>query len=688
MTEGKGSESLGNSQRVTPEQHYDRQAADDSITSKSGSLEQACEMAPVHKVSIPRRVAVAREFEDAVKEALFPDDPLRQFKNQPARRKFSLGLTYVFPVFEWGKGYNLQALKGDIIAGLTIGSLCIPQDIGYSKLANLPAKYGLYTSFVSPLVYSIFGSSRHIAIGPVAVVSILMGTMLNDALGAQNNCDTSAASPSKSCIGVQDSYLSLAFTATFFAGLFQFALGLLRLGFTIDFLSHAAIVGFMAGAAVTIGLQQLKGLLGISTAHFTKKTDLVSVMDSVWHHTNEWNWETILIGLFFLAFLLIAKFIAKKRPRLFWVAAVAPLISVILSTAFVKVTRVDKHGVAIVKKISTGVNPSSVGQLHFQGHYVGQAAKIGFIAGLIALTEGIAIGRTFASLKDYKVDGNKEMLAFGIMNMIGSCTSCYTATGSFSRSAVNYNSGCQTTISNVVMSLMVLIVLAALTPLFKYTPNCILASIIINAVISLIDIKAAILIWKIDKLDFLACLGAFLGVLFVSVEIGLLIAVGLSIAKILLHVTRPRTSLLGNIPGTNIYQNVHQYADANRVPGLLLVQIDSAIYFSNSNYIRERLLRWVDDEEEVAKSNGVRLRFVIVEMSPVTNIDTTGIHSFVELYTTLQKRQLQLAIANPGSGVIQKLDEAKFVELVGQEWFFLTVGEAVQVCSRLVRMEI
>ncbi|KAI5056547.1 hypothetical protein GOP47_0028365 [Adiantum capillus-veneris] len=648
----------------------------------------------VHRVSIPQKGTLAQGLELAVRETFFPDDPLRPFKGQSGSRRLSLGLRYLLPIFDWGRGYNLSTFRRDLIAGLTIGSLSIPQDIGYSKLAGLPPIFGLYTSFVPPLVYSIFGVSRDIAIGPVAVVSILLGTLASDNLAlpasATAKCDTTSTTfVNADCSTYREAYLALIFTATFFTGIFQAALGLLRLGFIIDFLSHAAIVGFMAGAAITIGLQQVKGLLGIATGSFTRNTDIVSVMRSVFEHTNEWSWETIVIGLFFLAFLLLAKFIGKRKPKLFWVPAIAPLTSVILSTAFVTVTHANNHGVSIVGKLDGHINPSSVGRLVFQGEVLKHAVVVGFEASLIALTEAIAIGRTFASMKNYHIDGNKEMIAFGVMNIVGSCSSCYVATGSFSRSAVNYNAGCQTPVSNMVMSAMVLVVLAVATPLFHNTPNCILASIIINAVISLIDVKAAILIWKVDKLDFIACLGAFLGVLFASVEIGLLIAVALSVAKILLHVTRPHTALLGNIPGTSIYRNVQQYPDAIRMPGIMVVRIDAAIYFSNSNYIRERILRWLDEEgDRIKKENGVPLQYAIIEMSPVTNIDTTGIHSFEDLLRTLRKREIQLAFANPGTGVIQKLNDAGFVHSLGHEWFFLTVGEAIQVCSRLLKADV
>ncbi|TYJ00230.1 hypothetical protein E1A91_A13G072900v1 [Gossypium mustelinum] len=626
----------------------------------------------VHKVGVPPKQNLLKEIAGTVKETFFADDPLRQFKDQPRSRKLVLVFQALFPIFEWGRNYSLSKFKGDLIAGLTIASLCIPQDIGYAKLANLDPQYGLYSSFVPPLIYAFMGSSRDIAIGPVAVVSLLLGTLL------QNEID-----PSENPVD----YLRLAFTATFFAGITQFTLGFFRLGFLIDFLSHAAIVGFMAGAAITIALQQLKGLLGIKK--FTKKTDIVSVMRSAWsaaHHG--WNWETILIGMSFLAFLLVAKYIGKKKKKLFWVPAIAPLISVVLSTFFVYITRADKHGVQIVKHIRRGINPSSLNEIFFSGEYLAKGFRIGVLAGMIALTEAVAIGRTFASMKDYQLDGNKEMVALGTMNVVSSMTSCYVATGSFSRSAVNYMAGCNTAASNIVMSSVVLLTLELITPLFKYTPNAILASIIISAVISLVDIEAMTLIWKIDKFDFVACIGAFFGVVFSSVEIGLLIAVSISFAKILLQVTRPRTAVLGKIPRTTVYRNILQYPAATKVPGILIVRVDSAIYFSNSNYVKERILRWLADEEEQLKeSSRPGVQYLIVEMSPVTDIDTSGIHAMEELFRSLEKRDVKLVLANPGPVVVDKLHASKFHEMIGEDRIFLTVEDAIVTCAPKMDLE-
>ncbi|XP_022766376.1 sulfate transporter 1.3-like [Durio zibethinus] len=620
----------------------------------------------LHKVGVPPKRNLFREFTATVKETFFADDPLRPFRDQPSSQKLILGAQAIFPILEWGRSYSWRKFRGDIIAGLTIASLCIPQDIGYAKLANLDPQYGLYSSFIPPLVYAFMGSSRDIAIGPVAVVSLLLGTMLS-----------SEIDPSKNAV----EYRRLAFTATFFAGITQATLGFLRLGFLIDFLSHAAIVGFMGGAAVTIALQQLKGLLGIK--EFTKKPDIVSVMHSVWGNVHHgWNWQTILIGVIFLSFLLFAKYIGKRNRKFFWVPSIAPLISVVLSTFFVYVTHAEKKGVQIVRNIEKGINPSSVNQIYFSGEYLLKGLKIGAVAGMIALMEAVAIGRTFASMKDYQIDGNKEMVALGVMNVVGSMTSCYVATGSFSRSAVNFMAGCETAVSNIIMSCVVFLTLEFITPLFKYTPNAVLAAIIISAVVGLFDVQAAILIWKIDKLDFVACLGAFLGVVFASVEIGLLVAVTISFAKILLQVTRPRTAILGKLPRSSVYRNIQQYPEAAKVPGILIVMVDSAIYFSNSNYVKERILRWLMDEEERVKAAcQPTIQSLIVEMSPVTDIDTSGIHALEELHRSLQKKGVQFILANPGPVVIEKLYASNFENLIGEDKIFLTVADAVSSCA-------
>ncbi|TYG88205.1 hypothetical protein ES288_A12G003300v1 [Gossypium darwinii] len=500
------------------------------------------------------------------------------------------------------------------------------------------------SSFIPPLVYAMMGSSRVNA--------------------AQN----------------PTLFLHLAFTATFFAGILQASLGLLRLGFIVDFLSHATIVGFMAGAATVVILQQLKGILGLD--HFTHSTDIISVFRSVFSQIHQWRWESGVLGVGFLFFLLVTRYFSKRRPKFFWISAMAPLTSVILGSLLVYLTHAEKHGVQVIGNLKKGLNPLSFGDLVFTKPYITTCLKTGIITGIIALAEGIAVGRSFAMFKHYHIDGNKEMVAIGTMNIVGSCFSCYLTTGPFSRSAVNFNAGCKTAMSNVIMAIAVMLTLLFLTPLFYYTPIVVLSAIIISAMLGLIDYEAAIHLWNVDKFDFLVCIGAYIGVVFASVEVGLVIAVAISVVRLLLFVARPRTSVLGNLPDSTIYRNVEQYPNANHVHGVLILEIDAPIYFANSSYLRERISRWIDEEEDKLKATGkTSLQYVILDMTAVGNIDTSGISMLEELKKTTERRELKLVLANPGAEVMKKLNKSKFLENIGQEWIYLTVGEAVEACN-------
>ena len=250
--------------------------------------------------------------------------------------------------------------------------------------------------------------------------------------------------------------------------------------------------------------------------------------------------------------------------------------------------------------------------------------------------------------------------------------------GSFSRSAVNYNAGAKTIVSNIVMAAMVLVTLLFLMPLFYYTPNLILAAIIITAVIGLIDYRGAIHLWKLDKLDFLVFLCSFVGVLFFSVQLGLGIAVGVSVLKIILHVTRPNTTVLGNIPGTQIYRSINCYENALREPCFLILSIESPILFANSTYLQERVLRWVREEEErIQENDESALECVILDMTAVTAIDTSGIDAMFELRKRLERRSLHLVLVNLAGTVIEKLHRSKLLDLFGSNGLYLTVAEAV-----------
>ncbi|CAN1814877.1 Sulfate transporter 2.1 [Linum perenne] len=528
-------------------------------------------------------------------------------------------LRSMFPILSWARNYKVKMFKNDLMAGLTLASLCIPQSIGYATLANLEPQYGMYTSVIPPLIYAVMGTSREMAIGPVAVVSLLLSSMLQKLQDPTVN---------------PDGFRNLVFTATLFAGVFQAAFGLFRLGFLVDFLSHAAIVGFMAGAAIVIGLQQLKGLLGIT--HFTNKTDVVSVGEAVWrsvHHS--WNPYNFVLGFSFLCFIMVSRIVGRRYKKLFWLGPVAPLISVALSTLIVYLTKADEHGVNIIKHIKGGLNPSSLHHLQLNDPHIGEVVKTGLVVAIIALTEAVAVGRSFSTMKGYSINGNKEMVAIGFMNIVGSCTSCYVATGSFSRSAVNFSAGCETALSNVVMAVTVFLCLELFTKLLYYTPMAILASIILSALPGLIDFDEA-----------------------------------------------PGTEILGRMPGTDMFCDIHQYPMAIQAPQVLAIRIKSGLLcFANANFIKEKIMSLATEEDEkTSKANGRRtIQLVVLDLSNLTSIDVSGIASLEELHKNLIYNEVELAISNPRWEVMHKLKRANFVSKLGGE-VFLTVGEAMDSC--------
>ncbi|GBG79450.1 hypothetical protein CBR_g29597, partial [Chara braunii] len=429
----------------------------------------AREDSPECKVTIPPKRAI---LDDAM--SILPvtavRDPFKDFRGKRRREQIKLLIYSIFPIVEWIQQYSWKLFRDDIIAGLTIASLAVPQDIAYAKLAHLPAENGLYSSLLPPYVYSVFGSSRQLAIGPVAVVSLLLGELLNKEFKPyldRKGIATDKASDKLGSFDPNPQYVYFAFLVTFLTGLIQLGLGLFRLGFIIEYMSHSVVVGFMAGAAVTIAGSQLKGLLGYTT--YTPKSNIQSIINSIHEHTEQFKWQTFTLGMVFLTYLLIAKVLAKKNKKFFYFAATGPLVSVVLSAAFIKVAGIKRLHVKTVGRLPKGLPSSSFE--HFDWDQTSRALKVAAITAFVALTEAVAIGRTFAIKNNYHIDGSREMTACGLMNIGSSLTSGYVTTGSFSRSAVNQTAGAKTTVSNIVMATVILFTLIFITPLFVNIPQ-------------------------------------------------------------------------------------------------------------------------------------------------------------------------------------------------------------------------
>ncbi|KAG6723725.1 hypothetical protein I3842_03G222200 [Carya illinoinensis] len=532
----------------------------------------------------------------------------------------------------------------------------------------LPSLASVHSSFVPPLIYAIFGNSKHIAVGTVAACSLLLQSTISDVVSPKDD-------PAL--------YIHLFFTTTFITGIFQTALGFLRLGILVDFLSHSTITGFMGGTAIIICLQQLKGFFGMH--HFTTKTDVISVVHAIFKNRNEWRWQSAVVGVTFLCFLQTTRYVRKKKPKLFWVSAIAPMVTVVIGCLFAYFAHAEDHGIQIVGHLKKGINPPSINLLNFDSKYLPALIKAGITTGLIAMAEGIAIGRSFAIMNNEQVDGNKEMIAFGLMNIVGSFTSCYLTTGPFSKTAVNFNAGCKTAMSNVVMAIGMGLTLLFLAPLFSYTPLVALSAIIMSAMLGLINYEEAYHLFKVDKFDFIICMAAFFGVAFVSMDVGLVLSVGLSLIRALVYMARPSTCKLGKVPNSSMYRDIEQYPDSTNIQGILLLQVGSPIYFANSTYLREKILMWTREEQAISISEGSSLEHVLLDLTGVTSIDMTGIETLIEIRKTLQAFDIKMAIINPRIRVMEKMIASKFVDTIGKEYFFLSIDEAIEASSFVLR---
>ncbi|WJX30022.1 putative sulfate transporter 3.5 [Trifolium repens] len=606
------------------------------------------------------------KFKSGLKETFFPDDPFRQImEEEKTSRRLIKGVQYFVPIFEWLPTYTLRLFFSDLIAGLTIASLAIPQGISYAKLANLPPLVGLYSSFVPPLVYAVFGSSRHMAVGTIAAASLLIG----------NTISTVADHETEPAL-----YLHLIFTTTFITGVFQTCLGFFRLGILVDFFSHSTITGFMGGTAVILILQQLKGIFGMK--HFATKTNAVAVIKGIFTNRHEIRWETAVLGIIFLVFLQFTRHLRVKKPKLFWVSAIAPMTTVVIGGIFTYLVKGQNHGIQIVGHLDKGLNPISIQYLNFDSRYLSAVMRAGLITGVLSLAEGIAIGRSFSVTDNTPHDGNKEMIAFGLMNLFGSFTSCYLTSGPFSKTAVNYNAGCKTAMANVVQAIIMALTLQFFAPLFSNTPLVALSAIIVSAMLGLINYTEAIYLFKVDKFDFVICMSAFLGVTFISMDMGLLISVGLGLLRGLLYTARPAACKLGKLPDSGLYRDVEQYSNASTVPGVLIILVGSPVYFSNSTYLKERILRYIQSEQ---RSSGDTVEHIILDFTGVTSIDTTAIEGLLETSKILERKGIKMSLVNPRMEVMEKLIASKFVEHIGKEAFYLNLDDAVMASQYSLR---
>jgi sulfate transporter 4 len=605
----------------------------------------------------------------------------------------------LLPMTAWLSTYKWREyLQTDVMAGLTVGVMIIPQSMSYAKLAGLPVQFGLYSSLVPIYAYAFFGSSRQLAVGPVAMVSLLLSTGLtmvleNEGITRENNEDYDAI------------YALLALQTSVLVGICYIVMGLLRLGFVTIFLSHAVVSGFTSAAAIIIGLSQVKYIFGYDIPN---DKSLHGMLKNIFANIDQFNWKTFLLGTSCVFTLVGLKKLAAKYPRMKWTRAAGPLLVTVISIVLQATIDLEARGIPIVKYIPAGL-PSFTGNIVFPINNIGRLTVVILSIVIVGFMESIAIAKKLAQVHGYELDSSLELVGLGMANFTSGLFGGYPVTGSFSRSAVNNSSGAHSGLSAMVTASMVAITLLCLTSVFELMALCVLASIVISGVISLVDYSEAIYLWRVHKFDFSVWMVAFLGTLFLGVEMGLGISVGISLLLVIFESAYPHTAMLGRLPGTHQYRNIKQYPEAEMYDGIVLVRVDAPIYFANTQHIRDKVYKYYKraeeklqedhttaseharrrSEEEPLNEVGInsdeddaqRVKFIIWELNPVSHIDTSGLHTLQEMCATFKKdMDVQLCLTNPNPRVMRRLVGSGLADEIGRDHIFVSLHDAVQYC--------
>ena len=569
-------------------------------------------------------------------------------------------------------------LLADAIAGATVGIMAIPQSISYAFLAGLPTEFGLYSCLVPVFMYGLFGGSPHLAVGPVAIVSLLLAEGLGHMYPEVRGIADPNAPGTPALEAAQTKYNTAAIQASMLVGAMELGLGLLRMGFITNFLSHSVILGFTHGSAILIGVSQLKYVFGVQPA--PSGSPIYSTLGALVDALDQFNWRVFVMSISWITLLLVMKFLGKRFRRLRWMRPLGPLTVTVLSISITYGAGLEDM-VDVVGKFPSGLPGETFSRwTPLDGDNVGGLITTAILCAVVGLMESISIARALAAKHKYDIYANQELRALGIANLMGGGFNAYPATGSFSRSAVSSDTGAATPLAGLVTGITVIITLLFITAPFSYMPKSALAAIIISGVQGLLDFWEAFFLFKINKMDFLVWLVSFTCTLFLGAEYGLGIAVGLALLHVIYESAFPNVPALGRLPGTTVYRNVKQYPQAIRAPQVMIMRVDAPMYFANCSHIRDRVLGQV-------RAAAPGARFFIMEMSPVSRIDATAVHMMRDLRTLLKDRGVTLILSNPSSAVIRGLEKAKALEEIGAANLFVRVHDAALHCLHEIAAE-
>ena len=552
-------------------------------------------------------------------------------------------LTRYLPILAWARSYDRDTATSDLVAAVIVTIMLIPQSLAYALLAGLPAEMGLYASILPLVAYAIFGTSRALAVGPVAVVSLMTAAAIGQ-LGLTSPAEIALA----------------AVTLAFISGVFLTLLGVLKLGFLANFLSHPVIAGFITASGVLIAASQLKHIFGISAEGHT----LLELVLSLAEHIGQTNPITLVIGVGATAFLFWVRKGLKPLlvragvgPRLADIFAKAgPVAAVVATTLIAWGFGLDARGVKLVGDIPMGLPPLSAPS--FDLSMWSTLLLPAVLISIIGFVESVSVAQTLAAKRRQRIDPDQELIGLGTSNIASAISGGFPVTGGFSRSVVNFDAGAATPAAGAYTAVGIGIATLVLTPLLFFLPKATLAATIIVAVLSLVDFSILKKTWTYSMVDFIAVTATIVLTLLVGVEMGVSAGVLLSIFLHLYKTSKPHVAEVGLVPGTQHFRNVKRH-DVETLPGVLTLRVDESLYFVNSRFLEDYVLARVSECDN--------LSHVVLMFPAVNEVDMSALETLEELNRRLGEQKITLHLTEVKGPVMDRLKRSHFLhDLTGR----------------------
>jgi len=547
-------------------------------------------------------------------------------------------LSPLLPDLTWLKGYSRVHFGHDVTAAVVVTIMLIPQSLAYALLAGLPAEMGLYASILPLVAYALFGSSRTLSVGPVAVIALMTATAVGN-VSSQGTAD----------------YATAAVLLALLSGAILILLGILRFGFVTNFLSHPVVSGFITASGVLIALSQIRHLLGTSAQGATLPELSASLLSGI----GEFHMPTFLVGSSVLLFLwvcrhfmtagLVALGVPLSTAELSTKAA--PVLAIMGTIVLVIVFNLESLGVALVGTVPQGL-PAFTTPL-FDLSLAKQLALPALLISLIGFVESVSVGRTLGAKRGQRINPDKELVALGAANVASALSAGFPVTGGFSRSVVNFEAGAVTQAASIMAAMGIALAALLLTPLLYFLPKATLAATIILAVTTLIDWKILVQAWRFSWADFLAVATTISLTLFLGVEIGVLSGVAVSIGMHLYKTSRPHFAVVGSVHGTGYFRSVQRH-DVCTVPEIISIRVDESLYFANAAYLEEIVLA------QIASNKAAK--HIILMCSAVNDIDLSALEALEEINNALGDLGICLHLSEIKGPVMNNLNRSDFLD--------------------------